>query len=66
MGCCPGRKGKEGKVKSTSIDTGALVVIMMMTVMIFSPVCECGCHPRETKEREAIETGRKERILETR
>ena len=53
-------------MKSTGIDTGAHVVIMMMTVMIFSPVCECGCHPREAKEREAIETGRKERKLETR
>ena len=53
-------------MKSTGIDTGAHVVIMMMAVMIFSPVCECGCHPREAKEREAIETGRKERKLETR
>ncbi len=41
-------------MKSTSIDTGALVVVvmMMMVMMIFSPECGRGCHPMGARKRE--------------
>ncbi len=54
MGCCPEKERKKGKMKSTSIDTGALVVVMMMVVvvMIFSPECGRGCHPMGARKRE--------------
>ncbi len=48
-------------MKSISIDTDALVVVMM----IFSPVCGRGCHPKGAGVREAVVTERKEHKLET-
>ena len=50
----PGKERKERKMKSTSIDTGALVVEVMM-VMIFSPECGRGCHPMGARKREGVQ-----------
>ena len=64
MGCCPGKERekegkKEGKMKSISIDTDALVMEVRMMMMIFSPVCGRGCHPKSARAREAMVTERK-------
>ncbi len=64
MGCCQERKGKERKkerkMKSTSIGTGALEMMM-----IFSPECRLGCHLKGAEVREAVVTEKKEHKLET-
>ncbi len=52
-------------MKNTSIDTGVLVVSMMMRVMFFSPVCGRRCHLKGARLREAMVTERKEQKLET-
>ena len=49
-------------MKSTSIDTGALVVVMMM---IFSPECGRVCHPKEAKESEAMVSAKSKKKLES-
>ncbi len=40
-------------MKNTSIDTGVLVMMMMVVMMIFSPECGRGCHPMGARMREA-------------
>ncbi len=42
-------------MKNTSIDTGALMVVMMKMVMISSPECRRGCHPKGARVREGIQ-----------